>query len=462
MATILVIFKKIGFTEEYIKSLTWTLLNIPLSDGSANAFKGAVDKASDSNPESGWLQWLAILKSEPSILSELPDPWKVIPNEINRDKLATEVMLHNFNLTERKLYEVILAILQLQFFSKRFYNSTGYTNMHEYDTLTFMPEKLRSIFSGFGLAKTVIPDCAYKPDIIFLHAANEKALYPRIATLLEIVAKNLNPSDKISVYFVTNPRGLCTCESSTAEILATWFSSDQNTQKQITEIIKLVFKKNFARDRSIQYEWFKDLEYLQQEILEHVNTILPEKLITFPQNPDQNIHYSQEYDLAAEMEQRTKLNNSWPIINHLLKFLISSENIDLKIIPVCGELSNAGYVPARTADLTKFFAKNCLPKYVEQYDRPIELLNISDQSVTMSGLRQHLITKFTVRKYLPEAKINISQAYDGALLDNIDIERALKEVTATLHTIYTFGQETLLRELESEPSRESSYSMTSF
>ncbi|MCH9757407.1 MAG: hypothetical protein K0U37_09495 [Gammaproteobacteria bacterium] len=437
MATINTIFKKLGFSSDYIQSLVSACLYVG-DPSSSNAFEGSLAKISSSNSE----KWASKLVNMSVTREVFPEVCFVSYNEWQSKARINEISDHEFDLSEMELFELIVCLTQLQFYGTKFSDFSGSTNIYENDEQTFVPPAVRNLFSGLGFTETKFPETSSKIDAVFLHAATEGALIPRLKTLEEILKQHPH----VPVYYVTNPRGLGISEGSTSKILATWFSDEKAKQDLISEEIQSLFSSIRMRDQSQQLDWWNNLNALQKEILDVVNPLLEEKLDKFPSNPEVGIHYSEEYDQASGMEKRDLLMESWPIMDHFFDYHLGEKRIDLRVLPVVGKLINVSnnegeitrYIPARTEDLLEAFFKD-----FSIGSEPVFIANISDQSVSLAGFRQCLMTDLMLESMDYRDKATFLPAYDALLQDTFNLERGLKEIAATIHTWYTVGNDKL-------------------
>ena len=345
------------------------------------------------------------------------------------EQLIDDLLDHEFDLSEVELFKLLVALTQLQFIlNSRFKVFSGTTNMYELDTkkdVSFAVQRVVQLL-GFCNSREYSAADGLVTDI-FLHAATESAMMPRLL-LIEAMSKQLETP--IRVHYATNPRGLSKSESSTAEILSRWFTEESELQPRIASHIRAIFS-----DKSLKVDWYSGLNQLRAILLDSINATFSLGLAEFPSAPGGEV-YPPIYDQTAVVDgNRDPLNNRWPHVGHLLNYCASKLNLDpsmvrLNVIPVPGTVVDGKYKPAQTTDLVKAFFSATSSDVNTGGNK---LYCVSDNSVSNGADRQHLIVELQLKKM--GSKTDVITYHDALDPKEIDFERITKEVAAQFYEL---------------------------
>lgn len=427
MSTMNEMLSDLGYSERKIQGIAQLLLMQDESGYNAfDNFSVLMSKKEYSPQEQRWVGMVQGFMERLVILDE----WSVLKKGLpiwQNSEIVNSVLETPCSLTRSELFKFLLAITQLQFFVKsaKYGNSTGTTNIYELDDRKKVSFATQQVINKLGFCNSRFYHRDDGPiDSVFLHAATEIALRQRL-----VILKSLSEvqEGKIKVFYSTNPRGLSKTEQSTAEILASWFSSDAKLQDKITSCIRAVCK-----DQSFKPDWYSNLNQLRNKILVTLKDELGLEYSEFPSAPDGEI-YSPVYAHAAELEGRDPLDNKWPHIGHLLSHLakilgINTQQVEFELLLVPGVKEGTRYIPAKTHEILEaFYTQVSLNE-----DKP--LIYISDNSVTHSASRQDLMARLLQEKH--GIKMDMITYHDGLDPEYIEVERVYKEITAELHTLF--------------------------
>lgn len=416
------LLQRVGYSENEIIGIAQLGL-LPFRDGTINMFGHFNNLYICTDPdaldirEKTWIKDIASLEVTPD---KIPLEWQD-SSLWEHDSTVNQLLDYEFNLSEAELFKVLVGLTQLQFFlNARFKVFKGSTNQYELDNIQDMRAPVQKLIKRLGFCDSreyILADGVIKS--VFVHAASEVALTPRLQILDVIVKSQVN---RVVAYYATNPRGLSIHESSTAEILANWFTKNIDLQKNIAEHLKELFN-GF---KSLKLDWFNALDVIRDKILISINEEFKLDLTSFPRAPGGET-YHPAYDKAAELEKRDSLKNSWPHVGHLLCHLSQKLNIDLtkvhfEIIPVCGMMVDSRFKPAQTLELVHEFLATI--KLDEK-----RIICISDNSISYGSRRQDLIMKLILQNVGREHSEVITY-YDGLDPQKADLERIGKEVAA--------------------------------
>jgi hypothetical protein len=427
MSTFYDVLHRLGYSDRKISGIAQLFLME--DENGRNSFDNLVallGKETLSPQESRWVSVIKTLENPLVIPTEWQSTqvgrvWQsqdVINNLLHRDDV--------FLMSPVNLFKCLVAISQLQFCVKspKFGNVTGITNFYELDDRKEVSFAMQQLVKRLGFCdRREYTEEDGDVDVIFLHAATELAVMPRLKTLVDVAARQSHP---VTVYYASNPRGLSKTEESTAEILASWFPVDSQLQPQITQCIQAIFD-----DKSFKPDWFCDLNQLRARILAAVNEQFGLMLTEFPSAPDQE-PYPPEYAKAAAMERRDPLDNKWPHIGHLLchlsqKLQLDTTRIQIQQILVTGVMNGTKYIPCKTWDMLDVYLKDYVTPGVKK------LFYISENSVAHSASRQGLMASLMQQKYGIEAEC--ITWHDALESSHFETARIFREVAAELHTI---------------------------